>query len=157
MAYEISEIRQEKLKQFSRRWGVCSTIQIPGHNFMDKYVDNMFEMNNNPEIEYKDHYWELVNVCKTQTWATRWVIRINSKMYAVIQSRIYKIGPAISIFETEDKKNGSCNISKPVKTYPGVVDIETACDFFAAEYMAQRILDGRFANIMDPQTNTNNE
>lgn len=148
MAFEISEIKQKELRDFFRNWGVHSTQQIPGHNFMDKYVEHMFENNNNPQVEYKDHYWELVTVCKTQTWNTRWVIRMNGKLFTVVQGMIYRIGAGTLFFETDDKKNGTCNLSKYIKQYPMIVDMITACDFFAAEYMAQRILDGRFDNIM---------
>lgn len=148
MAYEISEAVANNIGNLMKQGRVFTSRETASGNLSDYQVKHMFERNNNPEIDSKNKYWELVTVCKTNTLVTRWVIKINNNLFSVIQGKIYKIGPACVIYETEDKKKGTCDYNKPYRQYVGVIDMEYCCDIFAHEYIAQRILDGRFANVI---------
>ena len=148
MAYEITEAIANNIGDLMKSGRVFTSHETASGNFSDQQLKHMFELNNNPEIDSKNKYWELVTVCKTNTLVTRWVIKINNKLFSVIQGKIYKVGPACVIYETEDKKKGTCDYNKPYRQYNGVIDMEYCCDIFAHEYIAQRILDGRFANVI---------
>lgn len=148
MAYEITEDVANNIGNLMRQGRILTSRESITGNLSDFQIKRMFELNNNPEIDSKNKYWELVTVCKSNTLVARWVIKINNKLFTVIQGKIYRIGPACVIYETDDKKKGACDYTKPYRQYPGVIDMEYCCDIFAHEYIAQRILDGRFANVI---------
>lgn len=151
---QISEERLKQLKDkedrlfFLRSQGFMKSTELKGGNILDNDRRSfMYDYNMEPEINHADKYWHLEKVLKTDTWATHWLIKMHDKYFICVQGLKYKIGPVVQFFNGDKKGKVVGYLHEPLAEYTSYVDMETACDLFAYDYIATRIEDGRFENL----------
>ena len=93
--------------------------------------------NMNPIFDKDSKYWDLIKVLKSTTKVVHWLIKMHHNYYVVSQHKLFQIGEVCSIFEAN--KKGQYDSLNPIVIYNRYLDLESACDRFAQEYMAMLI------------------
>lgn len=93
--------------------------------------------NTNPDFDKSVKYWDFIKILKSTTSVVPWLIKLHNKFFVVAQSTMYRLDEVCSIYES-DKKGKYDNLN-PIAIYRSYIDIESACDRFAQEYMAMLI------------------
>lgn len=93
--------------------------------------------NQNAEFPRELKYWTFVKVLKSTTSVVHWLFKINGQYFAASQSMQHKGFEQVMIFASD--RRGTYNICNPLCIYRYYVDLESAIDRFAQEYIAYLI------------------
>lgn len=93
--------------------------------------------NSNGIIDEQSKYWTLVKVLKSTTNVVHWLIKMHHQYFVVSQSKLYQLDEVVSIFEAD--RRGRYDNLNPCVIYKSYIDMESAMDAFAQEYMAMLI------------------
>lgn len=119
------------------------TSEFKGGLCWDFEKKRVWWRNTNPEIDKEAKYWNFIKVLRSTTQVVHWLIKMHHRYFVILQSQLYQLDEVCSIFEADSK--GRYDSMNPIAIYQGYVDIESAADRFAQEYMAMLI------NLRDPE------
>ena len=134
MAYEFNETKLAIASQYRRDGGCYKAMEWKGHNISIKQRDIIKNHQENPEID-KNHYWSLVKVCKSDTFVSKWIFKMQGKLYVALQGQEYHVGECVFIYTTIDSKKGPIDHMHPIAKYYGQIDLEQTIDMFANEHI----------------------
>lgn len=134
MAYEFNETKLATALQYRRNGGAYKSMECRGHNISIAQRDIIKTHQENPEID-KNHYWSLVNVCKSDTFVSKWIFKMQGRLYVALQGQEYHVGECVFIYPTTDSKKGPVDYMHPIAKYNGLIDLEQAVDLFANEHI----------------------
>lgn len=113
------------------------TTEFKG-SFIDDYSRKRIYLKNaSGQIDEKSKYWSLVKVLKSTTNVVHWLIKIHHQYFVVSQSKMYLLDEVVSFYEAD--RRGRYDNMNPCVIYRSYVDMESATDNFAQEYMAMLI------------------
>lgn len=126
-------------------------------NLPEFYLKRAITRNKEPKFNGDDKYYNLIKVLKSNTVVIPWLIKIHGKHYVALYNFMNRIDYCVSFFQADSR--GRYDIFNPLCIYRGYVDLESACDRFAVEYIAMEINNNneQIINILKSEVNNINE
>lgn len=116
------------------------TQESPTGNLDDYWLKKVITRNREPKFNSEDKYYDLVKILKSNTLVVPWLIKIDGGYYVALYNFMDKINYCVTFFKSDSK--GNYDILNPICIYLSYVDLESACDRFANEYIAMKINQG---------------
>lgn len=113
------------------------TNEFKGKVSNDYQKKQVYLRNSQGKIDTDSKYWNLKKVLKSTTQVVHWQFKMHDQFFVAAKSILPYIDEVVSIYESD--KFGHYEIDNPIVIYRSYVDLETAIDRFAAEYIAVMI------------------
>lgn len=130
--------QQKKLhKMINDKYYTIETSEFPTGVLDDYYLKKVIKRNQEPNFDTTQKYYDFVKVLRSTTVVIAWLFKMDGNFYVALYSYLHGLDYCISFYKSD--RRGTIDNLDPICVYRSYVDIESACDRFATEYIAMQI------------------